>query len=325
MANNNNPKYFLLDYTHEELVNILERAADCDGVTEDRVVELISKAQFGDADFSGYASIVYVDEKIAAIELKEGPQGPEGPAGKDGVDGVDGKDFTFDMFTDEQLELLVGPQGEKGEEGPQGPMGPQGPQGERGEQGLQGEMGLQGEQGPQGEVGPQGPQGEPGVFDKTTLFEELLTSDKTIVGAINELFELLKNAGSGEEEPPVESGLANVYYGYFPHTIDESVVNYDMITFEHMLHEESVYGTAEGILDKTSVGEVPVGGWIFVAIKKGLGLKAMKDNGIGGLVEFEESTAGANGIEKEYEGETYLLFGEFAIIDGERFIYIVEE
>ena len=324
MANNNNPKYFLLDYTHEELVNILERAADCDGVTEERVAELISKAQFGEADFTGFASIVYVDEKIAAIELKEGPQGPQGEAGKDGVDGQDGKDFTYDMFTDEQLELLVGPQGEQGQVGPQGPtgpMGPQGPQGERGEQGLQGEMGLVGPQGPEGPMGPQGPAG---IFDSTTIFEELLTSEKTIVGAINELFELLKNGMPEQPDVPEESELANVYYGFFPHTVDESVVNYDMITFEHMLHEDSVFNTAEGILDKTSVGEVPVGGWIFVAIKKDLGLKAMKDNGIGGLVEFEESTAGANGIEKEYEGETYLVFGEFAIIDGERFIYIVE-
>ena len=324
MANNNNPKYFLLDYTHEELVNILERAADCDGVTEDRVVELISKAQFGDADFSGYASIVYVDEKIAAIELKEGPVGPQGPAGKDGVDGKDGKDFTYDMFTNEQLEMLVGPQGEQGEVGPQGPtgpMGPMGPQGERGEQGLQGLMGLQG---PQGEMGPQGPQGEPGVFDDTTEFMELLTSSKTIVGAINELFELLKNGMPEQPEPTVETELANVYYGFFPYTVDESVVNYDMITFEHMLHEDAVCNTAEGVMDKTSIGDVPQGGWMFVAIKKSLGLKAMKDNGIGGLVEFEESTAGANGIEKEYEGETYLLYGEFAMIDGERFIYIVE-
>ena len=128
--NNNNPKYFLLDYTHEELINILERASDCDNITEERVIELISKAQFGDADFSGYATTDYVDRKIAAVQLKQGPQGPEGPAGKDGQDGKDGKDFTYDMFTDEQLEMLVGPQGEKGEVGPEGPMGPQGPAGE---------------------------------------------------------------------------------------------------------------------------------------------------------------------------------------------------
>ena len=76
MANNNNPKYFLLDYTHEELVNILERAADCDNVSEERVIELINAAQFGDADFSGYALITYVDEKMVKarsvlMDLKE--------------------------------------------------------------------------------------------------------------------------------------------------------------------------------------------------------------------------------------------------------------
>jgi hypothetical protein len=49
-----------------------------------------------------------VDEKIAAIELIPGPAGE------------DGKDFTYDMFTEEQLEALRGPQGEVGPEGPAG-------------------------------------------------------------------------------------------------------------------------------------------------------------------------------------------------------------
>jgi hypothetical protein len=131
----------------------------------------------------GLATESFVNEAIAAVELKEGPQGPKGedgaaftydmfteeqlealrgPAGqdgKDGKDGVDGKDFTYDMFTEEQLEALIGPQGP---EGIQGPIGPQGEQGPQGIQGVQGEMGPQGPEGLKGETGEQGPEGPQG-------------------------------------------------------------------------------------------------------------------------------------------------------------------
>ena len=64
-----------------------------------------------------------------------GPPGPKGEPGKNGIDGIngeqglqgiqgppgkDGKPFTYDMFTQEQLENLKGP---KGDIGPQGPPG----------------------------------------------------------------------------------------------------------------------------------------------------------------------------------------------------------
>ena len=56
----------------------------------------------------------------------QGPPGPPGAPGRDGVNGLkgepgkDGKPFTYDMFTQEQLENLKGP---KGEQGPPGPPG----------------------------------------------------------------------------------------------------------------------------------------------------------------------------------------------------------
>ena len=60
---------------------------------------------------------------------RQGPPGPPGAPGKDGLNGdpgpkgepgKDGKPFTYDMFTQEQLENLKGP---KGEQGPPGPPG----------------------------------------------------------------------------------------------------------------------------------------------------------------------------------------------------------
>ena len=64
-----------------------------------------------------------------------GPPGPPGEPGRNGNDGEqglqgiqgppgkDGKPFTYDMFTQEQLENLKGPRGEQGPPGPPGPKG----------------------------------------------------------------------------------------------------------------------------------------------------------------------------------------------------------
>jgi len=64
-----------------------------------------------------------------------GPPGPKGEPGKNGIDGLngeqglqgiqgppgkDGKPFTYDMFTQEQLENLKGPKGDQGPPGPKG-------------------------------------------------------------------------------------------------------------------------------------------------------------------------------------------------------------
>ena len=168
-------------FTEEEKQEMINGLA-----TESFVLEEIAKAQLeGEGvNLDAYATIEFVNEELDKIELTPGPQGERGEQGEQGVAGQDGKDFTYDMFTEEQLEALRGPQGIQGEIGPQGENGKdftydmfteeqlealRGPQGERGEQGLQGEVGPQGERGevgPQGEQGlegPQGPKGEDGV------------------------------------------------------------------------------------------------------------------------------------------------------------------
>ncbi len=267
MADNNNSKYYVLDYTHEELMNLLDRINDLEsGVSEDRVIELIDKAQFGDVDTTNFATKELVEQSIAEIELTPGPQGEKGEQG---------------------------PQGERGEQGPEGPQG------------------------------PAGKDGKDGTFDSNAEFEDLLTSSKTIVGAINELFELLKSIADQVPPEDEEETLADIYYGYFPYSVDESLNNFNNITIDHILHDDAVIKTANGVLDKTSLGNVPEACFIVVAIKEELGLKAQKDNGIGGLVDFDESVCGANNLKTNFNGQSYLLFGEYTIISGERFIYIV--
>lgn len=120
-----------------------------------------------------------------------GPPGPKGEPGKNGIDGLngkqglqgiqgppgppgkDGKPFTYDMFTQEQLESLKGTKGEPGTPG---------------QRGADGERGLEGPPGPKGEPfkysdftqdqlnalkGPKGDKGEPFRYSDFTA-EQLL-------------------------------------------------------------------------------------------------------------------------------------------------------
>ena len=83
-------------------------------------------------------------------------------------------------------DIPPGPQGEQGPKGDKGDIGPQGPTGPKGETG---------EQGPTGQTGPPGKDGKNGVdgtFNPNTEFHELETTNKTVLGAINELFNKIK-------------------------------------------------------------------------------------------------------------------------------------
>ena len=77
-----------------------------------------------------------------------GPVGPEGKQGPIGPKGDTGAAFTYDMFTPDQLALLVGP------------VGPIGPKGEKGDKGDKGDTGAQGPQGLKGDTGTAGPAGK---------------------------------------------------------------------------------------------------------------------------------------------------------------------
>lgn len=67
-----------------------------------------------------------IDELLEEIELTPGPQGPPGEDGKDGAQGPKGDPFTYDDFTQKQLEALRGPKGDVGPQGPEGPRGESG-------------------------------------------------------------------------------------------------------------------------------------------------------------------------------------------------------
>lgn len=71
-------------------------------------------------------------------------KGPKGDRGEKGEPGAKGEPFTYQDFTQEQLDSL---KGDKGDTGPQGEQGVRGPEGPQGEPGIQGDKGDQGEPG----------------------------------------------------------------------------------------------------------------------------------------------------------------------------------
>ena len=68
---------------------------------------------------------IRIKDSVENIKVKDNMQlvklqGPKGDPGPKGEPGKDGKPFTYDMFTQEQLEALKGPKGDTGLQGPKG-------------------------------------------------------------------------------------------------------------------------------------------------------------------------------------------------------------
>ena len=77
-------------------------------VTYDEMVEYVDEHGGGSGDLTNYYTKTEVDNIVETIELTPGPQGEPGAA------------FTYDMFTQEQLNALQGPAGAPGEDGQDG-------------------------------------------------------------------------------------------------------------------------------------------------------------------------------------------------------------
>ena len=246
-----------------------------------------------------------------------------GSGGGTGIDGKSAYEIAVEhgFVGDEKtwLETLKGAQGPVGPQGPQGEKGDQGEVGPQGPAGVQGPVGPQGERGPQGEQGVQGPAGK---FDKTALFNELLTDSKNVIGAINELYRLIKG------EPPVDDKNL-IYYGYIPYSVTGMLANgYADITLDMIKHQDShITTSSDKVEGKINVGDgiIPEECYIIVAVPRDKGIVVKKDDGFGGKVDFGvgDGVHSANGVDVEYEGVQYSLYGELTLVSGERFIYMV--
>lgn len=307
----NDMQFQTADEVNQKLVILRDDIARMDHADKAYVDQKIEEIEF--PSMEGMATEDFVKAEIAKAQLNNGD---------DGENNVDLSAYATIEFVNrelEEIELMPGPKGDQGEAGPKGDQGEVGPKGDKGDKGDQGEKGDKGDQ---GEVGPRGIQGPAGTFDPDALFENLLTSDKTIVGAINELFQLFASGDVPTPEEPEEPEVAMVYYGYIPCEAFPEVASYDQITLDMIKDERSSMKEAEGQIEKASVGVVPEACFIVVAVPKNSGLVATKDNGLGGKVAFDESVIGANGTEVVFNGAVYKLYGEITLMSGERFIYV---
>ena len=290
--------------------------------SEAELEALVDTATVGDSYLLGNELHVFNGERFVNIGAVKGPKGDIGPQGPEGLQGPVGpKGEKGDVG----VEGPVGPKGEKGDQGLVGATGPKGDIGPQGPKGDQGEAGIQGPEGPQGIQGPQGPKGDSGVFDIAAIYTQLNTTDKTMIGAINELLELIKS--SGPIDPPGPTGN-NIYYGYLPYNEAQGSIEFTDITKDILDSCPTVKKIEAGVMDKTTLGFAPAAALLIVAVPKNVdvegftGLAVTKDNGFGGKTPFDEEVAGANGLVANFNGVEYKLYGELLLTDSELFFYV---
>ena len=310
-------------------------------------------------DLSDYTTKEYVDNSIAEIQQKPGIQGEKGEKGDPGVDGADGVDgkSAYQIavekgFEGDETAWLASLKGEKGADGVigadgangksayqiavekgfegdetawlaslKGADGAQGVDGAKGDAGPQGPAGEQGPKGDPGEAGPQGPAGEKGadgIFDIAHQYDSLGTDAKDVIGSINEILAMVKKM------LPSETASDKMYYGYIPYEVSGVIDNYTEITKDMITRSgKTVISANAERVGKVSVGNVPVGALVIVAIPAIYKFTVTKDNGLGGKVAFRtDGVVGANGADVVFDETQYKIYGEMLLTDGELFVHI---
>lgn len=206
----------------------------------------------------------------------------------------------------ENIELTPGPAGESGADGKSAYQSAV----EKGFEGTEEEW-LASLKGAQGE------KGEDGKFDMETLYDILQTEDKTVIGAINELFNLIN-----KWMHPNCDLKAQMFYGIIDPTETGVIKSYSDITVDMLKQQTGVKSTVPGERLALSMGYVDEGSYIVIAVPTMYDYNVTKDNGFGGKVAFDDDIVGANGIDVEFNDIDYRIYGEFVLVGGERFIYI---
>lgn len=115
----------------------------------------------GEIDLSNYATKTYVDTKIGEIQPIKGDKGDPGAPGEKGKDGMSAYEIAKKGgYTGSETDWIASLKGAKGD---------------KGEQGVPGEK------------------GEDGTFNIEATYTQLATTDKTVLGAINEVFTSASN------------------------------------------------------------------------------------------------------------------------------------
>ena len=199
---------------------------------------------------------------------------------------------------------------------------------------------LEGPSGPAGATGPRGETGQNAVnpnfsIGTVTTLDAGSQATVSLTGTYPNLklnFGIPRGAdgsGGGAEEPVDTTPY--MYYGRLSFQDvggTNSVIPYSQIT-EAMINK----GVSDGKLTKetpqtkgkTSLGlynDTAEFDYTIVAVPTSKNYTVTKDNGFGGKMEFDEETAGANGIDITINGISYKLYGEILLAQAELFIYV---
>ena len=123
---------------------------------------------------------------------------------------------------------------------------------------------------------------------------------------------------------PSDTVSDKMYYGYIPYEVSGVVENYTEITKDMITRSgNTVKEVPAERIGKVSVGTVPVGALVIVAIPAIYKFTVTKDNGLGGKVAFRtDSVVGANGADVVFDDTQYKVYGEMLLTDGELFVHI---
>ena len=277
--------YYNLDYSHEQIEELFDKIHDGYVLSKeqyDKVMEILSMniSEFS-GDYEDLINLPTIPQMMSQLENDMHYQTAEE---------VNQKLVVLKENVLSEISVIEGPQGIPGEKG---------------------------EAGEKGEKGDKGDQGEAGVFDMEAVYEVLSTEDKTVLGAINELFELVKSL-----IPEVPVIKDKIIYGYIPYKEELGAIEYKDITVE-MINEHGVIVEAEvAAMDKTSLGLMPSGALSIVAVPADSDFVVTKDNGFGSRIQFDEEILGVNGMLIDFNGSYYRVFGELLLADAELFFYI---
>ena len=137
---------------------------------------------------------------------------------------------------------------------------------------------------------------------------------------------LVLNFGIPTKEP---TAVEYMYYGRLPIAdVGGKVIPFNQITEAMILKgvtDGKLTKSTPHTLKKESLGkysQTATGDYQIVVVPTSKNYTVTKDNGLGGKMEFNEETAGANGIDITINTVPCKLYGEILIAQGEMFIYV---
>ena len=116
---------------------------------------------------------------------------------------------------------------------------------------------------------------------------------------------------------------SDVVYAYYA-VVKAEIASLAELT-EAMLDEAGMHALSIDGLTKNriSFGALTAGDKALVLIPSDSGIRALKDDGLGGRAPFDTAILGSNGEqEMAYKGGIYALYGEMVTADGELYFYL---